>query len=322
MKTKPVSISRLKRMVLSAGNTAFLLALAIHALSVLGADEAGKTFATPEAAVEALETAATAKDVEALRALFGPAAEELQNPDRIQATNELGTFSTAIRQAKRIVKESDSRCVLEVGTDAWPFPVPLVQKDGAWFFDTEAGKDELLSRRIGRNELTTLSAVRAYVEAQRDYAAKDRDGDDVLEYAQKFVSAAGVKDGLYWEPEPDGELSPLGPLVALAQDEGYRVKAKGEGAAQEPFHGYMFKVLVRQAKSAPGGKYDYVINGNMIGGFALVAWPAGYGETGVMTFIVNQQGRVYQKDLGADTLKAAAKMKVYDPDKTWSVSPD
>lgn len=322
MKTKPVRISRLKRMVLSAGTPAFLLALAINALSVLGADEAGKTFATPEAAVEALETAATAKDVEALRALFGPAAEELQNPDRIQATNELDAFSTAIRQAKRIVKESDSRCVLEVGTDAWPFPVPLVQKAGTWLFDTEAGKDELLSRRIGRNELTTLSAVRAYVEAQRDYAAKDRDGDDVLEYAQKFVSAAGVKDGLYWEPELDGELSPLGPLVAQAQDEGYWVKAKGEGAAPEPFHGYVFKVLVRQAKSAPGGKYDYVINGNMIGGFALVAWPAGYGETGVMTFIVNQQGRVYQKDLGADTLKIAAKMKVYDPDTTWSVSPD
>lgn len=279
-------------------------------------------FATPEAAVAALETAATASDRDALRALFGPAAEDVQNPDQVQATNELCAFTAAIRQGKRIVRESDSRCVLEVGAESWPFPVPLLQKEGAWFFDTEAGKDELLSRRIGRNELMTLSAARAYVEAQREYAAKDRDGDEVLEYAQKFISAAGTKDGLYWPPELDGELSPLGPLVAQAQGEGYGVKAKGEGAAPEPFHGYLFKVLTRQAKSAPGGKYDYVINKNMIGGFALIAWPASYGETGIMTFIVNQQGRVYQKDLGAGTAKTASKMQVYDPDKTWAVSAD
>ena len=286
-----------------------------------GAEESAKTFDTPEAAVAALECAAKACDVDALRTLFGDAAEDLQNPDRVQATNELNTFTAALAEAKRIVRDSDTCCTLEVGKESWPFPVPLVQKDGKWFFDAEAGKDELLSRRIGRNELMTLSALRAYVDAQREYAAKDRDGDEVLEYAQKLLSSPGAKDGLYWPPELDGELSPLGPFVAQAQSEGY-AKSRDEDAGPEPFHGYYFKVLTAQAKSAVGGKYSYLINGNMIGGFALVAWPASYGETGIMTFLVNQQGRVYQKDLGPDTGKIAAKIKSYDPDKAWSISQD
>jgi hypothetical protein len=164
--------------------------------------------------------------------------------------------------------------------------------------------------------------VRAYVEAQREYASKDRDGDDVLEYAQKFGSTAGNKDGLYWPADLDGEISPLGPLVAEAQEKGYGRKLREEGAAPQPFHGYFFQVLMRQGKSAPGGKYDYIINGNMIGGFALVAWPAEYGESGIMTFIVNQQGRVYQKDLGPKTAKTAAGMKSYDPDKSWVIPPN
>ena len=299
-----------------------ILSMVLSVPVAVSAEDAGKAFATPEEAVSALEAAAVSADRSALRVIFGPAAEELQNPDQVQAAHELGRFTAALGQAKRIVRESDSRCVLEVGAEAWPFPVPLVHKDGAWFFDTAAGKDELLNRRIGRNELMTLSAMRAYVEAQRDYASKDRDGDEVLEYAQTILSAPGKKDGLYWPPELDGEISPLGPLAAQAQGEGYGVRAKTEGAAPEPFHGYLFKVVTRQAKSAPGGKYDYIINGNMIGGFALIAWPASYGESGIMTFIVNQQGRVYQRDFGSDTLKTAAKMKVYDPDKTWAVSPD
>ena len=149
---------------------------------------------------------------------------------------------------------------------------------------------------------------------------KDRDGDEVLEYAQKFSSTPGTKDGLYWPPDLDGEISPLGPLVAQAQEQGYGRKPGRRAPRPQPFHGYFFKILTRQGKSAPGGKYDYVINGNMIGGFALVAWPAEYGETGIMTFIVNQQGRVYQKDLGPKTAKVAAAMKAYDPDKTWTLS--
>ena len=212
--------------------------------------------------------------------------------------------------------------MLEVGTNSWPFPVPIVKKDGRWFFDTEAGKEEIFRRRIGKNELATLEVMRAYVDAQREYASRDRNGDEVLEYAQRLASTPGAKDGLYWPPDLDGEISPLGPLVAQAQGEGYRMAGKAQDATREPFHGYFFKILTRQGKHAPGGKYDYVINGHMIGGFALVAWPAEYGESGIMTFIVNQQGRVYQRDLGPKTDKLAAAMKAYDPASGWAVSPD
>lgn len=314
VKTRP---SRTRFSVLSA-----VFALALVGARAAEAEEGAKLFDTPEAAVAALEQAAASYDRSAILALFGPAAEGLENPDRVQATNEMCAFKAALGQSKRIVREAEDRCTLEVGAEAWPFPVPLVRQGGKWFFDAEAGKDELLSRRIGRNELSTLSSMRAYVEAQRDYAAKDRDGDEVLEYAQKLVSAPGQKDGLYWPADMDGEISPLGPFAAQAQREGYGSKAREEGAGPEPFHGYYFKVLTAQGKAAPGGKYSYIINKNMIGGFALVAWPASYGETGIMTFIVNQQGRVYQKDLGPDSDKVAAKIKAYDPDKTWSVSRD
>jgi hypothetical protein len=163
--------------------------------------------------------------------------------------------------------------------------------------------------------------MRAYVEAQREYASRDRDGDQVLEYAQHILSAAGSKDGLYWSPELDGSLSPLGPLVAIAQNEGY-AKGTGEKAGPRPFHGYLFKIITRQGPSAPGGKYDYIINGNMIGGFALLAWPAEYGDSGIMTFMVNQQGRVYQKDLGENTEKRVQELAAYDPDSSWRVSAD
>jgi hypothetical protein len=297
-----------------------MLALALGAAVAAGAAETGKIFATPEDAVSALVRAASAADSNALRVLFGPAVEDLENPDRVQATNEHRAFSAAFNQTNRIVRESDSKCVLEVGEEYWPFPVPIVKKDGQWFFDTEAGKEEILSRRIGRNELAVLALVRAYVDAQREYASRDRDSDEVLEYAQKFHSSAGHKDGLYWPPDLDGEISPFGPLVAQAQALGYGGKLKDEQAAPEPYQGYFFKILTSQGRSAPGGKYDYIINGNMIGGFALVAWPAEYDESGIMTFVVNQQGRVYQKDLGPKTGKIAAAMKEYNPDKTWTIS--
>ncbi len=300
----------------------WVLALALCAPSALSAADSGQTFATPEEAVSALAAAATAHDTNGLRVLFGSAVADLQNPDRVQATNDLIEFTTACRQAQRIVRKSDSQCVLYVGANSWPFPIPIVKQDGRWFFDTEAGKEELLNRRIGDNELSTLEAVRAYVEAQREYATKDRDGDEVLEYAQRFGSAPGKKDGLYWPSDLDGEISPLGPLVAEAQVKGYGPGPRQVGAEPRPFHGYFFKILTRQGKSAPGGKYDYLINGNMIAGFALVAWPAEYGNTGIMTFIVNQQGRVYQKDLGPKTAPSAAAIKSYDPDKTWTTSPD
>lgn len=298
-----------------------MLALVLSAPAPVRAADTSKTFSTPEEAVAALAIAANEKDRDSLDGIFGPAAADIENPDQVQAANELQLFADALNATNQLVHESDTRCVLVVGAQSWPFPIPLVkQPDGQWFFDTEAGKEEILNRRIGQNELATLQSVRAYVEVQREYANRDRMGNGVLQYAQKFISSPGLKDGLYWPTNLDGEISPLGPLFANAQTTGYG--KQGTDTAPEPFHGYYFKILTRQGKDAPGGKYNYVINGNMIGGFALVAWPAEYGNSGIMTFIVNQQGRVYQKDLGSKTGKLALAMKQYDPNPTWHLSPD
>lgn len=299
-----------------------VLALALGLPGAAIAADAARTFATPEEAVSALVDATSAHSSAGLSAIFGPAAAELQNPDRVQATNEFRAFSAALQSSHRLVHESGTNCVLELGANAWPFPVPIVKKDGRWFFDTAAGTEELLNRRIGKNELSVLKSMRGYVAAQREYASRDRNSDEVLEYAQRISSTPGTKDGLYWPIELDGEVSPLGPMVADARSEGYSLKADSRNTPREPFHGYLFKILTSQGKNAPGGKYSYIINGRMLGGFALVAWPAEYGESGIMTFIVNQQGRVYQKDLGPKTGNLAAAMKVYDPEPGWTVSPD
>jgi hypothetical protein len=295
------------------------LALLLTLVPLAQAAEMGTTFATPEDAAQALATAAGAKDRDGLRALFGLATDELVAADQVQAGNDLGKFAAAFQTAHRLTARSDTEMILEVGKDNWPFPIPLVKEDNRWHFDTDAGKEELLNRRIGRDELATLETVRTYVDAQREYASRDRNGNEVLQYAQRFASTPGKKDGLYWPPELDGEISPLGPLVAEAQGEGYRKKGNDKPI---PYHGYYFKILTRQGRDAPGGRYNYIINGNMIAGFALVAWPAQYGESGIMTFIVNQQGRVYQKDLGPKTGKLAQAMKEYEPDPTWRLSPD
>ena len=315
----PTGLKRNSRIAKEGG---LLLALALNLPIAASGADTGQTFATPEEAVSALVLATAAPDGNALRAVFGPAVADLHNPDRVQATNELNAFTTALNATNRLVHESDKKCVLEVGANSWPFPVPIVKHEGRWFFDSEAGKEEILHRRIGKNELSTIEVMRSYVDAQREYASRDRNGDQVLEYAQRLASTPGAKDGLFWPPDLDGEISPLGPLVAQAQGEGYRMGGKVQGSTQEPFHGYFYKILTCQGKYAPGGKYNYVINGHMLGGFALVAWPAEYGESGIMTFIVNQQGRVYQRDLGVKTGKLAAAMKAYDPDTNWSHSTD
>jgi hypothetical protein len=215
----------------------------------------------------------------------------------------------------KLVSENDKRVILHVGNEKWPFPLPVVKKGENWFFDTKAGKEEILNRRIGRNELNAIQVCLAYVDAQREYVLKDRDGDKLLEYAQKFISKEGGKDGLYWEAKEGEEQSPLGPLVAKAAKEGYTGKKSGNKPT--PYHGYYYKILKVQGKNAPGGEYDYMVKGKMIGGFALVAYPAEYGNSGVMTFIVNQDGVVYEKDLGKDIEKIATAMKKFDPDKTW-----
>ena len=306
-----------------AVSSSLVLALALCALATVRAADTSETFATPEAAVAALAAAVNAQDSNALREIFGPAVADIRNPDRVQAANDLRTFAAALNATNQLVRESDTRRVLDVGTNDWPFPIPLVkEQDGQWFFDTKAGEEEILNRRIGRNELDTLQTVRAYVEAQREYASRDRDGSGVLKYAQRLISSPGTEDGLFWPSDLTGEINPLGPLVANARGEGYGRKSEDSNAGPQPFHGYLFKILTRQGKYAPGGKYDYVINGNMIGGFALVAWPAEYGESGIMTFIVNQQGSVYQKDLGPKTAAIVSSLKEYNPDPMWTVSPD
>jgi len=295
--------------------TPLTLVFAPHSLS---AGEEGKIFNTPEAAVAALGQAVGTTNREALSSLFGAAADYLVNPDAVQGAGEMAEFAAAFAATNHLVRDSDSRMTLEIGTNAWPFAIPLVKLASGWHFDTQAGLEEMLNRRIGRNELDVLRVMRACVQAQREYASRDRDGDEVLEYAQKMSSSPGKTDGLYWPFRLNGEISPLGPLVAYAKEEGYQ-QTENE---PQPFHGYFFKILTRQGKHAPGGKYDYIINGNMIGGFAFVAWPAEYGNSGIMTFIVNQQGRVYQKDLGPKTDSIAHKMKEYDRDPTWQLSPD
>jgi hypothetical protein len=228
-------------------------------------------------------------------------------------------FVQHLTEKTELATNSDFKITLQIGADGWPFPIPLVKQDGQWFFDTAAGKEEILARRIGMDEIGAINVCNAYVDAQREYASEDRMGDSVLAYAKFLRSTPGTHDGLFWPVnQPDEVLSPLGPLIAQARVDGYHRTAKMLNDEQAPYHGYYFKILTRQGKHAPGGKYNYIINGRMIGGFALVAWPAEWGNTGIMTFIVNQQGKIYQKYLGSKTVKIAKAMTAYDPDDTWT----
>jgi hypothetical protein len=302
-------------------SVAFGTGLALLALTLpVCAPAADKqTFAAPQEAVNALVAAAQNHDTNALHSIFGPAGHELISPDVVQATEEYKMFVQRLTEKTQLITNSDANVTLEIGADGWPFPIPLVKQDGQWFFDTAAGKEEILARRIGMNELGAINVCNAYVEAQREYAGQDRLGDGVLAYAQFLRSAPGTHDGLFWPTnQPGEELSPLGPLVAQARVEGYQRTAKMLNDELAPYHGYYFKILTRQGKHAPGGKYNYIINGRMIAGFALVAWPDEWGDTGVMTFIVNQQGKVFQKNLGPQTAKIARAITTYDPDDTWT----
>ena len=276
-------------------------------------------FGSPDAAVDALKAAVDASDTNALHAIFGPTGHDLVSVDVVEAAEERELFMSRVKEKVNLVAESDSKQVLQLGADGWPFPIPLVKLDGRWFFDTAAGKEEILNRRIGANELGALRVCRAYVEAQREYASVDRNGDEVLEYSQHLRSTPGTHDGLYWSTRTGDELSPLGPLVAQARVEGYRHQTRILTDEQLPYHGYYFRILTRQGKHAPGGKYNYLINGHMIAGFALVAWAAEWDNTGVMTFIVNQRGKIYQKNLGPKTPSIAGTMTTCNPDDTWAL---
>jgi len=278
-------------------------------------------FLSPDAARSALLMAATNHDTNALHAIFGPEGHQLVSPDVVQATLEFQRFVQRLTEKTQWVTNSDASLTLAIGADAWPFPIPVVKQGGTWSFDTAAGRAEILNRRIGQDELGAIAVCRAYVDAQREYAGVDRMGDGVLAYARYLHSTPGTHDGLFWPAKPDETLSPLGPLVAAARVEGYQRPASMMNDEKAPYHGYYFKILTCQGKHAPGGKFNYLINGRMIAGFALVAWPAEWANTGVMTFIVNQQGRVFQCNLGQRTAPIAAAMTRYDPDAKWTAVP-
>jgi hypothetical protein len=298
---------------------ALLMAAAFIVLVISAPSQAGtlkqRTFASPEEAVNALVEALKSNDVKALEGIFGPGHRDLiWSGDPVVDQSRRKRFADLYEQKHRVEVTGD-KAVLDLGNDDWPFAIPIVKKEGHWYFDTKQGKEEIIARRIGLNELSAIRACLAYVDAQREYALKDRNGDGFLEYAQKFTSDPGKKNGLYWEAKTGEEQSPLGPLFAKAQEKGYRVKQSGGKPA--PYYGYYYRILTAQGKSAPGGAYDYVVKGKMIGGFAMAAYPAKYGSSGIMTFVVNHDGVVYQKDLGKSTEKNALAMKLFNPDSTW-----
>jgi hypothetical protein len=290
--------------------------IATAGLSITTVAQAGRTFATPEEAVKVLIDTVKAGNLDALLAIFGKEGQDLiASSDPATARQNRQVFTLAIAEKWQLEEQGADRRTLVVGNEEWPFPVPLVKDAAGWRFDTAAGKEEVLARRIGRNELMAIDTSRAYVTAQQRYAKEAHDGKQPGLYATKFRSDAGKQNGLYWPAERGQKKSPLGDLVAEAAEGGR--KAAADGAQPAPFHGYYFKILTAQGGAAPGGARQYVVKGEMTGGFALVAWPAQYDVTGVMTFIVNQDGIVREKDLGPTTDATARKMTAYNPDSSW-----
>jgi len=286
---------------------------AIVIIASVSVASAQQSFKTPEEAVGALVTATKDAWPKGVVAVLGrDGVDIVSSGDKVADEAIRQNFLATYDAKHQVVKEGEDKAVLIIGTEDFPFPIPLTRKDGAWQFDTAAGRLEILYRRIGRNELAAIQASLAFVDAQNEYAEKDRIGAGVSTYAQRIVSRPGKKDGLYWPAAQGGDASPLGELVAHATTEGYAI-----GGGRIPFHGYYFKILTEQGPTAPGGAMDYVVRGKMIGGFALVAYPAQYGNSGVMTFLVNHTGVVFQKDLGERTAKLAERMTSFNPDQTW-----
>jgi hypothetical protein len=280
----------------------------------LGAAARQQDFPSPEAGVQALMAAAKSDDTETMLKILGPEAQAFINTgDAVSDRASRAHFVQAYEEAHTLVQVGDTQVILQIGKDAWPFPIPLVKDNTSWRFDAKEGKEEILNRRIGRNELDVIQVCLAYVDAQREYYMRNPRHVALPQYASKFVSTQGKRDGLYWATTADEPPSPLGPLVAQARREGYK-RTTGEPTS---YHGYYYKILTGQGPNAPGGGYDYVVRGQMIGGFAMVAYPAQYGSSGIMTFIVNHDGVVYQKDLGPHTAALAQAMTQFNPDETW-----
>ena len=291
------------------------LAVIMIAPMAMAATAGPKSFASPEAAIAALVEAVQVNDQPMLHGILGSHGSKLTSSgDEVADRQNREAFLKAYGEAHKLVLEGDTQAALVIGKDEWPMPIPLVKSHDGWRFDTQQGEEEILARRIGRNELAAIQVCLAIVDAEREYAALDLDGDGIPEYAPKFVSTPGKHDGLYWQTKADEPPSPLGPLLAAASSEGY---TRSGPRTLAPYHGYFYRILTRQERDAPGGAYDYFVKGKMIGGFAVIAYPARYGASGIMSFIVNHDGVVYENDLGKDTVAIASKMTTFNPDASW-----
>lgn len=301
---------------LSAAAMGLITSAAFPTMAIAGPQN---TFATPAAAVDALIAANRGSQIGKLLAILGPEGVKLiHSGDPVADRRARTRFVAAYDEAHQIEFEGANKAILIVGADQWPLPIPAVREHGRWRFDTKAGAEEILNRRIGRNELTVIEVCRAYVAAQREYAAKKLGPGGSPDYAQHFMSTTGKRDGLYWPVKEGEEESPLGPLIAQARAAGYRPGTPH--VKPRPYYGYYFRILTRQGLNAPGGAKNYITNDHMTGGFALMAYPASYGDSGVMTFMVNQDGIVHQKNLGTATPRIAQQITQYDPDPSWQAS--
>ncbi|HVY07182.1 MAG TPA: DUF2950 domain-containing protein [Burkholderiales bacterium] len=281
------------------------------------ASPAQKSFESPEVGASELVEAVKANDVEKLRAILGPHSRRLiSSGDDVADAQRREDFVKEYGEANRIVLDGETRATLLVGEDEWPLPIPLVKSGGRWHFDSSQGEREILARRIGANELAAIQVCMAIVDAENDYAEQARTSDGVPHYASRFVSHSGKHDGLYWDTAAGEPSSPLGPLLAAAASEGYKDSSPRVLA---PYHGYYYKILTGQGAAAPGGAYDYIVKDRMLGGFAVLAWPAKYGASGVMSFMVNHDGVVYEKNLGRHTATVVSKISKFNPDKGWKI---
>ncbi len=294
-----------------------ILSLALIAMAPVAqaATAAQKSFASPETGITALVEAVKANDQPMLRGILGPHGKKLiSSGDTVADQQSREAFIKAYNEANKIVFEGETQAVLVIGQDEWPMPIPLVKSPAGWHFNSPQGEKEILTRRIGRNELAAIQVCLAIVDAAHEYAALDVDGDRIPEYAPQFVSTPGKHDGLYWQTKENEPPSPLGPLLAAATREGYTDSVSKPLA---PYHGYFYRILTKQGSDAPGGAHDYLIRGHMIGGFAVIAYPARYGVSGIMSFLVNQDGVVYEQNLGKNTTAIASKMTTFNPDASW-----
>ena len=312
MSTKSREVFTMHRSSTRAAIVALAALISLAVAAIASTVPSGKKYPTGEAAIEAFVAAVRQGDTGVLTSIFGKDSERVFETGDPVVDRTLRTDFLKLYDAKHTsTPRPDGSIVLVVGPNAWPFPIPLVKKGNEWGWDTASGIDEIINRRIGLNELEAIQTSLAIGDAERDYFMQDRDGDGILQYARKFLSADGKHDGLYWPTKPGEPLSPLGEFAARASDEGY---AAGEA---NPYHGYYYRLLSSQGKSAPGGAYDYMAHGKQIGGFAIVACPAAYGDTGIMTFMTSHSGIVYQKDLGKDTWNVARKITTFDPGPGW-----